>query len=431
MYRNKMKELCIWKERENRLPLLLLGARQVGKTYLLTEFAKKEYEEYVYINFESMPNYRTLFDQDLNPERIISEIEFLIDRKINPKNSLIFFDEIQIEIKALTSLKYFVEELPEYNIVCAGSLVGVALNREEFSFPVGKVEFHYLYPFSFDEFLLAIKKDMLVEKIQQCFNEMTQMPVVIHEKILEIYKHYLFIGGMPKAILEYLRVNLNISDFDSMVHHNIINAYIADMSKYTKNNEVLKVQAIYKSIPSQLACDNRKFKYSIVKKGAKAIRYGTSIEWLLLSQSTIESKMINRSELPLMVYSNNSSFKLYLNDVGLLVHMTKVPFQLLIKKNEHNLFKGAIAENYVAQQLNSSKVDLFYWKNNTNEIDFIIQKEELIIPIEVKADTNTRSRSLMEYMRIYNPEYAIRLSAKNFGFANNIKAIPLYAAYLI
>ncbi len=249
---------------------------------------KKQYEDFVYINFEIEPQMRELFEADLNPVRIISDIELIYMKKIDVDRTLVIFDEIQLEMKAVTALKYFAESEAGYHIIGAGSLLGVAINRDSYSFPVGKVAFHYLYPFTFDEFLMGIGMDMYLPKIEESFIKDQKMPTAIHEKLLELYRHYLYIGGMPAAINEYIRCERKIIDFDRAVHDNITNAYIADMSKYTTKAEVLKVQAIYRSIPDQLSGDNRKFKYSIVEKGAKAMTYGSSIEWLLLSRVSME-----------------------------------------------------------------------------------------------------------------------------------------------
>lgn len=236
---------------------------------------------------------------------------------------------------------------------------------------------------------------------------------------------------MPASINHYLDVDSDLLVFDRSIQENIINAYIADMSKYTSNSEVMKVQAIYRSIPKQLASDNKKFKYSVVEKGSKAATFSTSIEWLLLSRMGLVCQMINRPEIPLSAYVESKHFKLYMSDVGLLMNMTRTPFNILTNQHEHNLFKGAITENYVAQQLQAGGNPLYYWKSTTHEVDFILQDQEQIIPIEVKTSSNTRSRSLMEYMRKYNPDYAIRLSTKNFGYQGKIRAIPLYSTHLL
>ncbi len=431
MYRNKMSDLVKWKNKRSKLPILLLGARQVGKTYLLVEFAKEYYEDYIYINFERSEEFKDLFSGNLNSERIISEIEYIFTKKIDPSKTLIIFDEVQNEMRVLTALKYFNENLPEYDIVCAGSLLGVAINKNSHSFPVGKVEFHYLYPFTFDEFLISVGKEMLLERIDQSFNNLSKISLPIHEMLLELYKKFLYVGGMPEAINSFIENDMSILHFDRKVHTNIINAYIADMSKYTSNSESIKVQAIYRSLPEQLAGDNRKFKYSVVKKNSRAINYGASIEWLLMSRITINCSKISNAEIPLSAYNDNKSFKLFSNDTGLLMTMCKVPFNIIRNEREDNRFKGAITENYVAAQLKCNEHDLYYWHKSNFEVDFIAMIDDEIIPIEVKSSSRNRSRSLNEYIRIYNPKFSIRLSAKNFGYYNNIKALPLYAAYLI
>lgn len=431
MRRNKMEDLVKWKHKKDKQPLLLLGARQVGKTYLIKDFAKKEYENSIYINFEQEPQMKEIFERNLVPERIISELELITMRKINPDDTIIIFDEIQLEMKAITSLKYFAESDMNYSVIGAGSLLGVAIQRETLSFPVGKVEIHYLYPFTFDEFLMSLELDLYMDQISKCYHSNTPMPEVVHDKLMERYHHYLYVGGMPAAINGYLENNKDIVSFDRNIHTNIINAYIADMSKYTTKAEVLKVQGIYKTIPDQLAADYKKFKYSLVEKGAKQLTYGSSIEWLLLSQLSLECPRVNRGEIPLSVYKDSKSFKLFLSDVGLLMSMTKVPYIIMVREGEHNLFKGAITENYVAQQLVAKSIDIYYWKNNAHEVDFIIQKEDQVIPIEVKSSSNKRSRSLKAYIDQYSPTQSIRISSKNFGFSGGIKSVPLYGAYLI
>ena len=431
MERNKMIDLIEWKNKKNRLPLLLVGARQVGKTYLLNEFASKNYTNSIYINFELEPQMKTLFDKDLKPDRILSDIELIYMKKIVPEETLIIFDEIQLEIRAVTAFKYFAESSKDFHIVGAGSLLGVAIQRENYSFPVGKVEIHNLYPFTFDEFLKGIGAEAYLPRIKASYDSNEALQEMIHEQLIEMYTQYLYVGGMPAAIKEFNRVNKSIVDFDRTVQTNLINAYIADMSKYTTTSELMKVQAIFRSIPDQLAGDQRKFKYSVVEKGAKSLTYGSSIEWLLLCLIAIECDMVNRGEIPLSVYRDPKSFKLYFSDVGLLMAMTRVPYLTVVKEDEHNLFKGAITESYVAEQFKAKGYDLFYWKDNASEVDFLLQKESEIIPIEVKASTNTRSRSLKEYIRQYHPKYSIRISKKNFGMSEGIKSVPLYAVHLI
>ncbi len=431
MKRNKMQWLLQWKTRKNKLPLLVVGARQVGKTYLILDFAKNEYPDYIYINFEENTRFNQIFELDLNPKRIIEEIQIILDKEIIISETLIIFDEIQACEKAITSLKYFAESTNEYHIICAGSLFGVALSRNHFSFPVGKVEFMYLNPFTFDEFLLGTKQELLLKKIEESYLTLKKTPEVVHEKALEQYKKYLCIGGMPAAIKDYVEHSCDLVAFNRDIHYNIINSYIADMSKYTSNSENVKVQAIYKSIPKQLASDSKKFKYSIIDKNAKASRYNQSIEWLLLTNLCLECKMINKTENPLMAYIKNGFFKLYFNDIGLLLSLSRIPFSKILNDQETFMFKGAIAENYIATQFIKENESLYYFKNDKMEVDFIKQINDEIIPIEVKAGIHTRSRSLMKYIDLYNPSYTIRISQKNFGKTHKIKSVPLYAAFAI
>jgi predicted AAA+ superfamily ATPase len=276
-------------------------------------------------------------------------------------------------MKAITALKYFAEAAEDYHIVGAGSLLGTALNRETYSFPVGKVEIHNLYPLTFDEFIRGIGLERQLEAVEESFYRKKAMPTAVHDLMIEKYIQYLYVGGMPAAINAWIQCGFNIVDFDRLIHENIINAYIADMSKYTTKSEVLKVQAIFRSIPNQLAGDHKKFKYSLVEKGAKALTFGSSIEWLLLSHIALECDMINRGEIPLNVYKDPKSFKLYMSDVGLLMTMTRIPYMTMVREQEHNLFKGMVTENYVAMQLKAKGYELFYWKNNTHEVDFVIQ----------------------------------------------------------
>jgi predicted AAA+ superfamily ATPase len=412
------------------LPLLLLGARQVGKTFILKQFARENYKDVIYINFENNSNKKVMFDKDLDPKRIIEEIELDILKKIIPEETLIIFDEIQQVPRAITSLKYFNEQLPQYNIACAGSLLGVMLFRENVSFPVGKVEFEYLYPFTFDEFLVGTGRNLLKTKIESCFKHNKKMPEMIHQQLIDLYKKYLCIGGMPAAINNYKENKESLIEFDQNIHENILNAYIVDMGKYCSGSETLKVQAIYKSMPNQLAKENKKFKYSVVKKGSKSSQYEGAIEWLLSSRINLVCKCINNPDFPLSAYHEKNIFKLYMSDVGLLNKLSKMPYKIIIE-NEHHLFKGAIAENYVATELKSNNFELYYYKRNASEVDFVVELNGEIIPIEVKAHNNTRSRSLNMYIERYKPSYAIRISTKNFGFNNGIKSIPLYSVYCL
>ncbi len=430
MKRNIEQYLLDWKNKEHNLPLLLLGARQIGKTYSLKKFARSEFSSFIYINFEEKPNLVSLFDSDLTPKRIVEEIELLFEQPIDPLEDLIIFDEVQLAPKCITSLKYFAESEIDYNICCAGSLLGVMLHHENLSFPVGKVEFKKMYQLSFDEFLYALHLDNLVDRIRTCFTVNEPMPDELHNKLLGLYKDYLCIGGMPQSVLEYMRSDRDIIQYDRSVLNNIINAYIADTSKYTSASESIKVQAIFKTLHEQLARENKKFKYSTVKKGSKASYFESSIEWLIASNIHLISKAINTPRLPISAYVIDNTFKLFMNDVGLLNELAKIPFKILYSDDD-NIYKGAVTENYVASELMSRGYDLYYYKDNSMEIDFLIQCDEDIVPIEVKARKSKRARSFNKYVKMYKPSRAIKISQANFGMVDNVKTIPLYSVFLV
>ncbi len=273
----------------------------------------------------SAPSLANVFEQDLNPTRIVSELELYFAKKINSATDIILFDEVQRVPKCVTALKYFAEQLPQYHIICAGSLLGVMLNRTTFSFPVGKVAFNYMFPLSFDEFLRALNLDALVTKIEECFQDDSVMPPAVHDRLLSLYKDYLCVGGMPLVVLDYVEKDGDLVQFERAIHSNIVNAYIADMGKYCKSTDTVKIQAIYKSIPEQLARENKKFKYSTVKKGAKASHFEAAIEWLIMSRIQIICNATETAKLPLKAYANSSAFKMYLSDIGLLNSLANMP----------------------------------------------------------------------------------------------------------
>lgn len=431
MNRTFEKELFDWKENNIHTPLMVIGARQTGKTFILDKFCKENFEEYIYINLEREEGIASIFEETINPQEIIRNIEIKLGKTIDLEKTILFFDEIQVSERAITSLKYFCEDAT-YKIVCAGSLLGVKINRFSSSFPVGKVIIKYLYPMDFEEFLLATGNQNLALEIRRCFDKKEAMLETIHNQAIKEYQTYLCIGGMPAAIKNYIDNNKSIMAFDREIHANIITAYIADMRKYTISpEETIKIQSIYESMPMQLGKDNKKFKYSIIQKGGNRRQYELPLDWLLSSNMLIKSQKISLPEMPLKAYEDIDAFKIYLSDVGLLNYLAKVNFSNILDNSDF-IFKGAITENYVAQTLLSKKYDLFYWRSNFDaEIDFILQKEVGIIPIEVKASINTKSKSLNEYMQKYQTNYAIRISMKNFGFMNNIFSVPLYAVHLI
>lgn len=430
MKRKIYNNLLNWKEKNSKLPYMLVGARQTGKTYILTEFCKSEFENYIYINLENMTDIAKIFEETLEPKKIIQSIEVILNTKINIENTIIFIDEIQTSEKAINSLKYFAEAEEEYKIVCAGSLLGVKINRFKSSFPVGKVWIDYLYPMDFEEFLIAIDEQNLNEMIKESYKNMKPMLEAVHEKALNLYNEYMCIGGMPSNILEYIKEGKDISKYKDDLSNIIITSYLADMSKYTENTEAIKNNKIYNSIPEQLGKENKKFKYSIVEKSARSREYETSLEWLVASNMILKCNNIKTPKSPLKAYTDEA-FKIYLSDIGILRVLSKITInEILLNKNM--LYKGVLAENYVAQILNNKYKELYYWQlGSYYEVDFVINIDGDIIPVEVKASDNITSKSLNYYIERYKPKYAIRVSTKNFGFSNNIKSIPLYAVHLL
>ena len=432
MERNIMKLLVEWREmRAGRMPLILHGVRQAGKTYILRELGERYFKDSVYVNFERMEAVAGFFEGELNPDRLIRLLEEYFARKIVPDETLIIFDEIQACERALTSLKYFQEEAPEYHIAAAGSLLGVAINREKYSFPVGKVVIKTLYPLSFDEFLRAMDQDYLVTLIREHYDLRKEMPAVTHEELLLWYRRYLAVGGMPAAVKEYReqRSWINVPEVQTM----ILNAYTADMAKYAGDSESTKIKNAFASMPAQLAKENKKFQYKLIRKGATAGLFGDSIAWLVFSGTVLQCDRVTRGEMPLAAFRDVSAFKLYLSDVGLLTAFVNIPAENLIRNELSDLFRGALAENYVAQTLRAGGHQLYYWTSETPaaELDFVLQKEGKIMPVEVKSGKNTHARSLKHFRNLYQPEMAIRLSEKNFGLEEGVFAVPLYAAFCI
>ncbi len=430
MERNIMAELIEWRQmRSGRMPLVLYGVRQVGKTYILREFGDRYFKNCIYVNFERMQTVADFFTGELNPDRIIMLLEEYFAQKIVPDKTLIIFDEIQMCERALTSLKYFCEEAPQYHIAAAGSLLGVAISRDNSSFPVGKVIVKTLYPLSFDEFLRAMDKEYMVSMIRECYAKRVQMPEATHNELLEWYRRYLFVGGMPAAVNQYLERNsiINVPEIQSM----IINTYTADMAKYTSDSESTKIKNAYNSMPAQLAKENKKFQYKLIRKGATAGLFGDSIAWLVFSGVVLECDRVTRAELPIKAFRDVSSFKLYMSDVGLLSAFTGITPDSVIKNELSELFRGALTENYVAQAFKANGYELYYWTDNSPvaEIDFVLQKEGKVIPVEVKSGENVKSKSLNHYRNLYDPEISIRLSEKNFGYGEGVFAVPLYAAF--
>lgn len=430
MKRKIEKRLLAWKDKtNNRLPLIVNGARQVGKTYILRKFGAEQFRNVVYINLETNLTVASYFSDNITPERLLRYLEASTGERIIPGETLVILDEIQSCERALTSLKYFCEETPEYHIVAAGSLLGVAINRQRYSFPVGKVETLTLYPLDFEEFLWARGKQFLCEEIHRAYGVMEPLPEALHQEAIELYREYLLIGGMPACINAFLSSGSFLDV--PLVQNEILDNYIADMAKYASNTDSVKIRACYNSIPAQLAKDNKKFQYKVVQKGGSAALFGASIEWLNLAGVVLKCQRISQAYEPISVYADLSAFKLYMGDVGLLTMKSGISQQTVLS-GEGNTFMGAVTENYVAQQLVAKGYDLYYWESGSAaELDFVLQKDNQIIGIEVKKGEHVRSRSLNVFVTNYKPAYSMRLSLKNFGEKDRLKAIPLYAAFCI
>jgi len=431
MYRKIIEYLNAWKNSPYRKPLILQGARQVGKTYSILEFGREQYENVAYFNFETEPRLADTFAESIDPGYLIPILSRLSGQTIIREKTLIVLDEIQLCERALTSLKYFCENAPEYHIVVAGSLLGVAVNREKFSFPVGKVDMKTLHPMDMEEFLLACGEDELVKQIKACFQNDTPMPAVLHDAALSYYRQYLVVGGMPDCVSKYLQTK----DFILVRHTQdmILASYLNDMSKYNSQNEIKKTRLVYDNITVQLSKKNTRFQYKLIKTGARASEFENAIEWLALSGIVTRIYRVEHPKKPLENYRDIDSFKTYVSDVGLLCAKKDIVAEdMLYLSHELDDFKGGMVENYVCCQLTASEYKSYYWMSERGaEVDFIIQRDGKVIPIEVKSAENTKAKSLNIYIGTHKPEYAIKLSTKNFGFEDGKKTVPLYAAFCI
>ncbi len=430
MQREIINDLKKWKESKNRKPLIIHGARQVGKTYIIKQFGKENYDNLIYVNFETNKELSNQIQDSIDPKYIINKLELFYNEKILPQKTLIFFDEVQTNERALTSLKYFCEDAPQYHVIAAGSLLGIAINRKDYSFPVGKVQMMNMYPLSFKEFLEAIGRQNLIKTIQQHFDNNKRLDKDIHLLCLELYRTYLVVGGMPEVVKTYLEEQKVISALD--IQSEILLSYERDMTKYTDNSLSNRVISAFDSIPVQLAKDNQKFQYKVISKGGTSSVFGEAILWLKNSGIVNQVYKAN-AQLPLEMYKDLASFKLYMNDVGLFVNKARYPlYQIDLSNPPTMIAMGPLTEHYVANELRINGYETYYWESDGKaELDFIIQKETDIVPIEVKSSTHIKSRSLDLFIKKYNPRYSIRISEKNFGLENNIKSVPLYAVFCI
>lgn len=430
MRRKISADLLSWKNNDvKRLPLLIYGARQVGKTFSIKAFAEMYYDNYIYVNFDSDRVIGAYFGEDISPEYIVAMLSKYYQCEIEPERTLIVFDEIQSCARALASLKYFAELAPEYHVVGAGSLLGVAVNRDEFNFPVGKVNIKHMYPMSFEEYLWAYSEEMLAETIVQGFQLDKPLPKALHELGIRYYKDYLITGGMPGVVVNSLNKKSGVDD--EVLRNNIILSYTSDMAKYASATDSLKARSAYESIPVQLAKVNKKFQYKMIKTGARASLFGDSIDWLTHAGLVQKCRRVSEGKAPIQAYEDLSAFKLYNSDIGLLCQQAGLT-RYSIDQEITRQYMGGVTENYVGCELVAGGFPLFYWESNGRaEIDFIISMDGIPIPVEVKSGTNVRSRSLSEYIKRYSPPFGIRISEKNFGFANGVKSVPLYGVFCL
>jgi len=424
------EDLKKWKNGDDRMPLLLVGARQTGKTHSIMDFGKKNYSNTVMFNFEAGRSLKDIFGGDLEPRRIFKELERHSGQSIIPHETLLFFDEIQACGRAITSLKYFCEQAPEYHIIGAGSLLGSFLVREPTSFPVGKVNLLTMYPLTFREFLEEMNP-FAIPLIQESFDR--NMPGPANESMMELYRTFLFTGGMPKAVLRWKETK--DPNMVRMAQHEILTMYSGDMGKYSSAAEQVRNEAVYDSIPAQLAKENTKFQYSVIGSRARAASYEDGLKWLISAGLVLKCQRVTKGEMPLAAFVDMNSYKVYMSDVGLLNAKSDVPYNIIMSgiRGMSGGPKGAMAENYVMQELTANGFVPYYWGvHGKAEVDFLIQDAEgMIIPIETKAADNVMAKGLREYVKEFSPEYSVRVSSKNFGFDNGIKSVPLYAVWCI
>lgn len=429
MYRFAIEKLFQWKQSKHRKPLIIEGARQVGKTWLMKEFGRQAYADTIYINFDSNSRMAELFASDLDTERLIMGIELYAGRKIDPENTLLIFDEVQEVPRALASLKYFYENAPQYHIVCAGSLLGIALHQGT-SFPVGKVNFLKLYPLSFREFLMATGQARFAELLDK---QDFQMVTSFKQTYIDTLKHYYFVGGMPEAVQSFAESK----DFNEVreIQKRILAAYEQDFSKHAPNEIVPRIRMLWNSIPSQLAKENKKFIYGLVREGARAKDYETAIMWLSDCGLVHKISRVNAAGIPLKAYEDLKAFKLFVVDVGLLGCMTGLRQRTLLSSNDLFVeFKGALTEQYVCQQLKTIEdLDVYYYTNERGscEVDFVVDTGERIVPVEVKAEVNLKAKSLKTYQEKFTPEISVRTSMSDYKKEDWLVNLPLYAIDLI
>lgn len=428
MKRNAIKELYKWKENNDRKPLVILGARQVGKTWLMKEFGKEAYKKCAYVNFEDNDDLRGMFEHDFDIQRIIANLQWATDVTID-EDTLIILDEIQEAPRGITALKYFQEKAPQYHVIAAGSLLGIAMHKND-SFPVGKVDFMNLYPLSFYEFLNAVGEKKMVDLLQA--KDWTMLTMV-RAKFEERLRQYYFVGGMPAAVLAFV----NDGDLNKVrtIQKSIIEAYERDFSKHAPAIEVPRIRMVWHSIPSQLSKENRKFIYGMIKEGARAKDFELAIEWLKDAGLIYKVNRCKKAQLPLAAYEDFSAFKMFLSDIGLMGAMSNIPVQSLLNGNMlFSDFKGALTEQFVLQQMKTNQsLSIYYWSadNSRGEIDFLVQQEEKVIPIEVKAEENLQAKSLRMFVERNPGLKGCRFSMSPYREQDWLVNYPLYSVLTI
>ena len=432
MYRKFYDVLINWKKKNTKEPLLVTGTRQVGKTWIIDRFCREQFSDYASFNFESNPELDSVFSGSLEPDHLLRQLSILAGRQLT-SDTVLFFDEIQRCERAITSLKYFCESAQEYHVIGAGSLLGVKLNRFESSFPVGKVQILQMFPMDFEEFLLAAGQKLLLEEIRRAYESMTGLSEALHQRAMQYYRDYLYVGGMPQCVCSYVDSGCNVMQFNRSLQEYITLAYSADMSKYTYGAaEGPKISAVYQSVPRQLARENPKFKYTSIRPYANRRDFTLPLDWLLSAGMIIKVTKAELPMAPLKAFADDNAFKVYLSDTGLLAYLSGLEYRDLLPSAE-NIFKGAVTENFiVVQTLLPVFRDLYYFKSDPSmEIDLLINTEKGIVPIEIKSGRNKRSVSLKNYEGKYSPERMIRISENNFGKAGKLLSVPLYAAFCI
>ena len=432
MKRKIYSRLKEWKDAGAKKPLLLIGARQIGKTYTASEFCEREFQKFHVFNLLDRADIVALFAEKINTEEKIHKLELIVGEKIDFENTILFFDEVQESEPLISALKYFAESKTAYKILCAGSLLGVKLKRFGSSFPVGKVEMLDMFPMDFEEYLLAYDESDLADEIRYCFQNSSAMSAPLHEKCLRRFREYLCVGGMPEAVANIVSENGDILRFNTKIPGDIYRAYLNDMNRYIVSPlEASRIDAVYHSIPSQLGNQSRKFQYAKIRQGARGRSYASALEWLVAGGMAYRCAAVSKPETPLKGHADEDQFKLYLNDPGILCSLLGLRLSEIMLDGNFQ-YKGVLTESYVAGQFAAGGIPLYYWRSdNTAEVDFLLDTPAGISPVEVKAGENKRSLSMEVYRKRFSPERLYRISANNFGMMRSIVSVPLYAAHLL